>query len=58
MSTPIEKVFVVAVKDNGDNGWGIETICLTRERAEQFISENPLSGRSFYYEIEEHEVTS
>lgn len=50
------KVYIVEVKDYGDNGWSIEAVFDSREKAERYIKDNPL--RDFYYEIEEFEVRS
>jgi hypothetical protein len=49
------KVYIVELKDYGDNGWHIEKVFFTWEAADRYVAEHT-RGQFGYYEIEEFEV--
>jgi len=53
--SPLSKVYIVEAKDYGDNGWGIEKVFASREDADRYVEETPVTFG--YYEIEEFDVS-
>lgn len=49
------KVYVIEVKDYGDNGWRIEALFSTREAADEYLQQR-VAPFGEYYELEEFEV--